>query len=389
MERARLPRRAIFAGAIHHARGMPTKARIMHMDQQKGRARLTGDVLLEDRPAEAAASAARRWLPILARYREPSAARGWLELGVTAAALTAVWAAMWWSLSVSYWLCLLLAIPGAGLVVRIFVIQHDCGHGAYFRHRALNDLLGRALGVVTLTPYDVWKRAHAIHHATSGNLNRRGVGDITTLTVREYQSRTLVQRMAYRLYRNPLVLFVIGPAYMFVLQHRLPIGFMRGGATPWLSAMGTNAMIGLAAAGLITLVGLWPFLLIQAPLTLLAASMGVWLFYVQHQFENTVWEKDGDWNVSDAALNGSSFYDLPAVLRWFTASIGVHHVHHLCSRIPFYRLQQVMEDHPDLGRVHRLTIAQSLKCVPLALWDEDRQRLVSFADVRGEGRMRA
>ena len=359
--------------------------------QEKRCARLTRDLLLEERPAETAAGAseARRWLPILARYREPNAMRGWLELGITTAALAATWAAMWWSLSVSYWLCLLLAIPGAGLVVRVFVIQHDCGLGAYFLHRALNDLLGRALGVVTLTPYDVWKRAHAIHHATSGNLNRRGVGDITTLTVREYQSRPFSQRMAYRLYRNPLILFVVGPAYMFVLQHRLPIGFMRGGATPWLSAMGTNAMIGLAATGLIMLVGLWPFLLIQAPLTLLAASMGVWLFYVQHQFENTTWEKDGEWNVSDAALNGSSYYDLPAVLRWFTASIGVHHVHHLCSRIPFYRLQQVMSDHPDLARVHRLTIAQSLKCVPLALWDEDRRRLVSFAEARGDRAPRA
>jgi omega-6 fatty acid desaturase (delta-12 desaturase) len=322
----------------------------------------------------------RRWVRVLAKYREPNAARSIFELVVTAAALVALWTAMWWALKVSYLLCLALAIPAGGFLVRLFVIQHDCGHGAFFRHRILNDTIGRALGVITLTPYDVWKNAHAIHHATSGNLERRGVGDITTMTVREYAEATPGARLRYRLYRHPIVMFGIGPAYLFLLQHRLPTGFMRSGAKPWISAMATNAFIAAAVAGLMWAVGVVPFLLVHLPIAVIGGSIGVWLFYVQHQFENTVWADNRSWDLPDAALYGSSYYKLPVWLRWLTASIGLHHVHHLCSRVPFYRLQEVMRDNPELSTVRPLTVAQSFGCVRLTLWDEGRQKLVSFRD---------
>jgi omega-6 fatty acid desaturase (delta-12 desaturase) len=258
------------------------------------------------------------------------------------------------------------------------MIQHDCGHGAFFRHRLANDWVGRAIGVVTLTPYDFWRRAHAIHHASSGNLDRRGIGDIHTLTVSEYLALSLWRRLKYRLYRHPIVMFGVGPAYLFILQQRLPKGLMRGGWKPWLSTMGTNVAIAVAATTMIWLVGVGPFLLVHLPIILLGASAGVWLFYVQHQFEDTFWAHDEDWKHHEAALHGSSHYDLPHVLRWFTANIGVHHVHHLCSRIPCYRLRRVLRDQPQLAAVGRLTLLQSFRCVRMVLWDEKRRRLISF-----------
>jgi omega-6 fatty acid desaturase (delta-12 desaturase) len=315
-------------------------------------------------------------------YCEPSRVRASLELGVTAGAMLLGWFLMWLSLGIGYWLTLLLAVPTAGFLVRLFLIQHDCGHGAFFRRRLVNDWVGRALGVLTLTPYDYWKRNHAIHHATSGNLDRRGIGDIDTLTLEEYRARSWLSRLGYRLYRHPLVMFGIGPAYMFFLQHRLPVGQMRAKWLPWMSAIGTNAAIALLACIVIWLVGLGPFLAVHLPVTLLAASIGVWLFYVQHQFETVEWRRNSDWALQEAALKGSSYYDLPGVLRWFTANIGVHHVHHLCSRIPFYRLRQVLRDYPHLRDVGRVTLGQSIRSVRFVLWDEIRQKLISFREAK-------
>ena len=324
---------------------------------------------------------ARDWLEVLARYREPSVPRSLLELAVTAAPLAALWALAWAALSVSYWLTLALSFPAAGFLVRLFLIQHDCGHGTFFKRKATNDWVGRALGVLTLTPYDVWRRAHAIHHASSGHLGKRGIGDIDTLTVAEYHALSRWRRRWYRIYRSPLVLFGIGPAYQFILQHRLPFGFMTE-RFYWLSAMGTNAAIAAFAIGMIWLVGAKPFLLVHLPIVMLAASIGVWLFYVQHQFEDTCWDEDPAWNVHEAAVAGSSYYDLPQPLRWLSANIGVHHVHHLYSRIPCYRLGQVMRDHPELTAGRRITLADSLACARLKLWDERQRRLVSFAEAR-------
>jgi omega-6 fatty acid desaturase (delta-12 desaturase) len=327
----------------------------------------------------------------LARYREPSEARSILEIAVTALPLVALWIVMWAALEFGHlWLCLLLSIPAAGLLVRLFMIQHDCGHGAFFDKRVVNDWVGRVIAVVTLTPYDYWRRSHAIHHATSGNLDQRGIGDVETWTVREYLSRSALQRFGYRVYRHPLVLFGVAPAYLFILQNRLPIGFMRAGWQPWASTMATNAATALLVGLLIWAVGIGPFLLVHFPITLLAASIGVWLFYVQHQFEETAWEEGRTWSLHETALHGSSHYELPAVLRWFTANIGVHHVHHLSSRIPFYRLNHVLRDNPELRGVGRLTLGRSLSCVRLVLWDEAERRLVSFREVRARyGRLSA
>jgi omega-6 fatty acid desaturase (delta-12 desaturase) len=332
-------------------------------------------------PTSPARTDARLWTQVLARYREPNRTRSTLELTITILPLALLWIAMWATLGVGYWLCLLLAVPAAGFMVRLFMIQHDCGHGAFFRHRLANDWVGRVIGVLTLTPYDFWRRTHAVHHASSGNLDRRGIGDIDTLTVQEYLALSRRRRLLYRLYRHPLVMFGIGPAYLFIVQHRVPVGLMRQGWQPWLSTMATNAAIAGAVIGMMWLVGVGPFLLVHLPITLLSGSIGVWLFYVQHQFEDTVWAHDRRWSLHEAALHGSSHYDLPGVLRWFTANIGVHHVHHLCSRIPYYRLRQVLRDHPELGDVSRLTLRESLGCVRLVLWDETRQRLISFREL--------
>jgi acyl-lipid omega-6 desaturase (Delta-12 desaturase) len=235
---------------------------------------------------------------------------------------------------------------------------------------------------VTLTPYDVWRRTHAIHHATTGNLDHRGIGDIPTLTVAEYHAKPFVLRALYRLLRHPLVLFGIAPFYSFFLQSRLPVGLMRAGVRYWASALATDAAI-LAMLGTLYLLGGLPVLLfVYLPMMLLAASAGMWLFYVQHQFEDTTWDGDGAWSVQEAALQGSSHYVLPPVLRWITANIGVHHVHHLASRIPFYRLPEVLHDHEVMANARRLTIGESLRCAGLALWDEESRRLVSFAEAR-------
>ncbi|HWE07398.1 MAG TPA: fatty acid desaturase [Rhizomicrobium sp.] len=314
------------------------------------------------------------------RYREPDLSRALFELGVTAGALLLGWGLMWLSLATGYWLTLLLAIPTAGFLVRLFMIQHDCGHGAFFPRRAANDWIGRALGIFTLTPYDDWKRSHTVHHATSGNLDRRGIGDILTLTVDEYSSRSMLGRLAYRAYRHPLVMFGFGPAWLFLLRQRFPFEQMRWSWRPWASTTATNAGIAVLAGLGIWLIGFGPFAAVQLPVMLLAGSIGVWLFYVQHQFENVAWARDGDWSVSGAALSGSSHYVLPSVLRWFTANIGVHHVHHLCSRIPYYRLDRALRDHPQLETLGRVTLGQSLRSVNLVLWDDTRKRLISFRE---------
>ncbi len=322
------------------------------------------------------------WTPILNRYRQQSWIRSIAELAMTAGLLALFWTVMLASLKVGYWLTLLLAVPTAGFMVRIFILQHDCGHGSSFRRRATNDWVGRILGVFTLTPYDVWRREHAIHHAGTGNLGRRGIGDVKTLTVREYFQRSRLGKLTYWLYRHPAILFGIGPAYIFIVDNRLPVGYTRKGWVPWVSTMATNAAIAVLVVAMMWLVGVGPFLMVHLPVVLLAASIGVWLFYVQHQFEETQWDHEPDWSVQEAALHGSSHYDLPKILRWFTGNIGVHHVHHLCSRIPFYRLYNVVDDYPELAGTGRLTLLESLRCVRLTLWDEDRRRLVSFREAR-------
>jgi omega-6 fatty acid desaturase (delta-12 desaturase) len=324
----------------------------------------------------------RAWVAILASYRQPSQLRSVIELAITLIPFVTLWALAWWALSISPLLSVALAVLNSGFLVRLFAIQHDCGHGAFFESRALNDWVGRALGVVTLTPYDVWRRIHSAHHASAGNLDKRGMGDILTLTVTEYRDRSPFGRLLYRLYRNPLILFGFGPAYLFFLENRLPVGLMRAGRRYWISAMATNAVLAVVLGAVFLAGGPAPIFAIFVPTTAVAASIGVWLFYVQHQFEETSWDPAPDWQLQDAALHGSSHYVLPGVLRWITANIGVHHVHHLQSRVPFYRLPEILRDHPRLNEVQRLTFGESLRCVGLQLWDSHSRRLVSFAEAR-------
>jgi acyl-lipid omega-6 desaturase (Delta-12 desaturase) len=326
---------------------------------------------------------ARRWTRILSGYTAPNHARSVAELAITALPLVTLWTAAWFTFSLGFaWASLLIAIPAAGFLLRLFVIQHDCGHGTFFANPLANDWVGRVIGVLTLTPYDYWRRTHAIHHANTGNLDRRGIGDVETLTVREYLARSWWGRFKYRLYRHPLIMFGVGPAYLFLLQHRIPVGLMRKGWQPWASAMATNLAIALIVAVLTWFIGIKAFLLVHLPIILLAATGGVWLFYVQHQFEQTTWERDEGWDLRQAGLHGSSHYDLPAPLRWITANIGIHHVQHLCSRIPHYRLSRVLHDHPELRQVGHVTLLESFRCVRLALWDEAQRRLVSFREIR-------
>ncbi|RUV66593.1 MAG: fatty acid desaturase [Mesorhizobium sp.] len=331
---------------------------------------------------EAVANSKRAWLKILARYKKPDRRRSAVELAITLVPFATLWALSSVAYAHGHWWGLILILPAAGFLVRIFMIQHDCGHGSFFANRTADDWIGRGLGILTLTPYDCWRRAHATHHASAGNLDERGTGDIKTLTVAEYRQMSWRGRLAYRLYRHPLVMFGLGPIWLFIFEQRLPVGMMRGGLTPWVSSMATNVAIAVATAALVWFVGFEAFLVVHLPIVVLAGSAGIWLFYVQHQFEETEWAKDSEWEFQHAALHGSSYYDLPPVLNWFTGNIGVHHVHHLSAKVPCYRLQEVLRDYPELREIGRVTLLDSLRCVKLALWDESRSKLVSFREAR-------
>jgi omega-6 fatty acid desaturase (delta-12 desaturase) len=324
---------------------------------------------------------AAHWRKVLAVYRAPQLARSLGEIALTILPLAGFALAATLLVANGIWLGLLLSIPAAAFLVRLFMLQHDCGHGSLFASRGLNDAFGRVLGVLTLTPYGYWQASHANHHGTSGNLDRRELGAIELMTVEEYQSRSTVGRFLYRFYRHPMVLFAIGPAYMFFLQHRLPIGMMAD-RKAWISVMGTNLGMALVLATGILVFGAVPFLAVYGGTVFLAAAAGVWLFYVQHQFEQTSWARQESWNLHEAALNGSSFYDLPRPLAWLTANIGVHHVHHLHSRIPFYRLGDALKDYPELRGYSRLGMRESLSCARLTLWDEAAGRMIGFRELR-------
>ena len=332
--------------------------------------------------AEPEVGSARDWVKVLAKYREPSQLRSSYELAVSFIPFVGLWALAWWSISISPWLALGISVLNAAFLVRLFAIQHDCGHGAFFTNRHASDWVGRVLGVLTLTPYDVWRRTHSIHHSAAGNLEKRGMGDVHTLTVDEFRKMSWLGQTHYRVYRHPLTLFGLGPSYLFFLQNRIPLGLMTSGWKYWVSAMGTNVAIAVALGLVLYLGGFMPLLMVFLPTTLIAASAGVWLFYVQHQFEETNWDHDEDWQLHDSALRGSSNYVLPPVLQWFTANIGVHHVHHLYSRIPFDRLTEVLRDHVELAEAKRMTLLESLSNARLHLWDEKSRRLLSFSQAR-------
>ena len=321
------------------------------------------------------------WVRRLARYREPDVARSLFELSVTLAAYFGLWATALLILPHSRLGALAVALLNAPFLVRLFAIQHDCGHGAFLPNRRISDWIGRFLGVLTITPYALWKKAHAVHHASSGNLDKRGMGDVHTMTVAEYEAAGKWGQLKYRIYRHPLILFGVGPIWVFGLANRVPFGFW-GESRHWMSAMATNLAIA-AVLALVYLLGGWAAILyIYLPTSLVAAIIGVWLFFVQHQFEQTHWERAENWQIHDAALRGSSHYVLPQPLQWLSANIGIHHVHHLYSRIPFYRLPDVLKDYPVLDQAQRLSLRESLGCARLQLWDEESRRLLSFPQLQ-------
>lgn len=320
------------------------------------------------------------WNRILAPYLGADTRRSIVQLVVTSACFAGLWYLAWRSLEVGYWLTLLLAVPTAGFMVKLFIIQHDCGHGSFFRSRGARDWVGRALGVLLLTPYDYWRRTHAYHHAHSGDLDFRGMGDVDTFTVAEYLSWPRSRRLAYRLYRHPLVLFGIGPIWQFVVKHRFPADAPRDWTRAWRSVWWTNAAIVVALALAAGTIGLHSFLLVQVPVTLVTSAVGVWLFFVQHQFEDTYWSRHEEWDYYDASLHGASYLVLPRPLNWITGSIGVHHVHHMSPRIPNYRLRQVHEENPEFHAVTKLRIRDAIGLTRRVLWDEDERKLVTFAD---------
>lgn len=323
-----------------------------------------------------------QWKRILTPYFGPDNGRSAKQLLITAALFAGLWAAMYWSLQIGYWATLILSIPTAAILMRLFVIQHDCGHGSFFTSQRLANTVGMVLGVLTLTPYHYWRKTHALHHAHSGDLDMRGFGDIDTLTITEYEALTPYRRLGYRIYRNPFVLFGPGAVFHFVVKHRWPWDMPATWKREWASVWITNGALAAILALAHVTIGLGTFFLIQAPVTIAACALGVWLFYVQHQFEDTYWHDHEAWSYYDAGLKGSSYLVLPPVLQWLTASIGVHHVHHLSARIPNYRLQQAHDENKELWDVTRMSMWDGLRTLHLALWDEDGRRLISFGEYR-------
>ncbi len=318
------------------------------------------------------------YAPMLAEFRHPNKLSSIWQLTTTLTLYFASWFAMYWCLSISYWLTLLLAVPTALLTVRLFIIQHDCGHRSFFKSKRANDLVGSLLGILTCTPYHNWRREHALHHATSGDLERRGKsGEIWTLTVEEYRQAHWLLRLKYRLYRNPLILFVFGAPYHFVIHQRLTYLIPKTWKRERRGVHLNNLGLLLAFAGISLLIGPLYTLIIQLPVMTIAATVGVWLFYVQHQYEDAFWERE-DWDYVDAAIAGSSYYRLPKILQWFTGNIGLHHIHHLDSKIPNYHLQKCHNENPAFHEVTQFSLRESIPCMFLKLWDEEQGKMVGF-----------
>jgi omega-6 fatty acid desaturase (delta-12 desaturase) len=328
----------------------------------------------------AAAAAAPAWRQVLAPYTRPRLGRTALDLATSVVPYLALEVLMYWTLQVSVLLTLALALPAAGFLLRTYILFHDCAHGSLLRSKRANRWLGRALGLLVYSAFAAWRQSHAVHHATAGDLDRRGVGDVPTLTVAEYRALSPLRRLGYRVFRNPLVMFGLGPIWALVIQPRL----VSRSARPRIrrSVMATNLAVVVMVAGLCWLVGWREYLVLQWPAALLAGSAGVWLFYVQHQFEETYWRDTGAWSFDDAALRGSSYLKLPKVLQFFTGNIGLHHVHHLSASIPNYNLQRAHDENPAFHAVPTLSLWDGLRATRLKLWDEERGRLVTFAEAR-------
>jgi acyl-lipid omega-6 desaturase (Delta-12 desaturase) len=331
---------------------------------------MNGPEVAED-PARTA-----RWKAAVSRFQRPARGKAMWQLLNTLGPYFALWYAIHRSIAVSYWITLPLAVLAAAFLVRIFIIFHDCSHGSFYKSKSANRAIGFITGLLTLTPYYHWRWQHALHHGTSGDLDRRGVGDIWMLTVQEYLDSSRWRRFAYRLARNPIVLFVIAPFYVFVIHHRFPSS--AAPARERRSVLWMNLAIVAMACAMSFLMGLKAYLVVQLGVSTLAGAAGVWLFYVQHQFEGVYWERRDHWNFTRAAMQGSSFYKLPRVLQWFSGNIGFHHIHHLSPFVPNYHLQQCHDSDEFFAQVRPITLPMSLKSLAFRLWDEQQRKLVGF-----------
>ncbi len=327
-------------------------------------------------------SSGSNWKEIVAKYQVPAPWRGAWQVVNTLVPYALTWVLMYWSLSVSLWLTVPLAVIAGGLMVRVFIILHDCGHGSFLKSRLANDILGCLAGVITFTPYFHWRWEHSVHHATSGDLDRRGTGDVWTLTVQEYLEASSWKKFAYRLARNPVVLFVFAPLFLFLFRERFST--KGAGLRERISVYGTNIALLLYALGMDYIFGWKTWVPLQLAVLMVAGSAGIWLFYVQHQFEGVYWQRREQWDYAQAALQGSSFYKLPRILQWFSGNIGFHHIHHLSPRIPNYNLEKCHYSEPLFQTVKPVTLLTSLKSLNFRLWDEQRHRLVGYAELRSK-----
>ncbi len=318
------------------------------------------------------------WKGIVNKYQKSNKWKGIWQLINSFVPFVITWYLMFLSLNVNYVITLLLAFPAAGFLVRLFIIQHDCGHGSFFTSKKANDYGGMFCSIFTLTPYHYWRKSHAIHHASAGNLEHRGIGDISTLTISEYLKLSRWGKIKYRIYRNPFVLFLIAPTILFTIVYRFPASSSKAVKNLQRSVYVTSFILLALVSLLIFLIGFKSFFMIQIPITIISSSTGAWLFFVQHQFENTYWEKDESWDYTQAALQGSSYYKLPKVLQWFTGNIGFHHIHHLSPRIPNYHLEKCHKENQLFQKAVILTFRSSLKSMMLSLWDEKHKKLVGF-----------
>jgi omega-6 fatty acid desaturase (delta-12 desaturase) len=326
------------------------------------------------------------WKAIVTKHQAPNVWSATWQLVNTIGSYVAVWVLIYLSLDVSWWLTIPLALLASGLQVRTFIIFHDCGHGSFFASRFANDFWGFVTGLLTFTPYYHWRGEHAVHHGSAGDLDRRGIGDVWTMTVQEYLEASVWKRFAYRLARNPIVLFGIAPLVLFLIVQRFPgaaasqrerrsVWWMNGAILAYVVVMGV-------------IFGVLPFLVIQLTVMVVAGCAGVWLFYLQHQFEDAYWERGADWDYTDAALRGSSYFKLPKVLQWFSGNIGFHHIHHLSPRIPNYNLQRCHDSDPMFQSVRPMTLLGGLKTLGLRLWDESSKKLVGFRHLKKAKRER-
>lgn len=323
------------------------------------------------------------WVQEVRRYQRPTIRKSTWQILNSFVPFFACLLSSYLLLDVSYWLSLPLSILAAGFMMRIFIIQHDCGHGSFFKSQRANDALGIVCSVLTWTPYEFWRTSHAYHHAHNGDLNHRGVGDVLVMTVNEYRAAPPRKRFEYRLYRNPILMFLVAPPLLFLVINRSPFALRKArNDRGRRSIIRTDIALVIALSVIFLLIGVGDFIKIYLPTTLVATSLGVWMFYVQHQFEDAYWSQAPDWDYTASALKGSSYYKLPKVFQWFTGNIGFHHIHHLSPLIPNYELEHCHEENPAFQQVVTLTVRDSLRIVweGLALWDEDTQRLISFRE---------